>query len=328
MIKPLVSVIVPIFNTEKYLENCISSVLNQRLENIEIILVDDGSTDNSGKMCDEFSEKNNKIKVIHKVNEGVSVARNSGMKVARGKYIGFVDSDDNIHKDMYLKMYTKAEEHKCDIAMCDANIRYINKVENDTIKQLPQSMILEKNEITPKLLVEMAGSMCKCLYKKDLFVNNEILCPIGTKLSEDRIFNILSFGHSKKTFYLKESLYTQNIRENSATKKYYDNMLEIIMDGRKDMLSALNQSWNNDESYKKEYENQHIEGVWRCIINEFHNNCKKNIYEKYKGVKNIIDDYTVTEIINNIDIKSMKINLIRKKLSLIISIVAYLKYGE
>lgn len=328
MSQPLLSVIVPIFNTEKYLENCISSLLNQSLVNIEIILVDDGSTDNSGKICDEFSKQNNNVKVIHKVNEGVSVARNSGIKVATGKYIGFVDSDDNIHKDMYLKMYTKAEENKCDIVMCDANIKYIDKEENDTINQLQKSRILEKDEITPELLVEMAGSMCKCLYKKDLLVNNEILCPVGIKLSEDRIFNILSFGYSKKIFYSKEILYTQNIRENSATKKYYDNMLEIIVKGRQNILIALNQSWSNSESYKKEYENQNIQGVWGCIGNEFHKNCKKNIYKKYKNIKYIINDYTVREIIENINIKNMKINLVRNKLSLIISIVAYLKYGK
>ena len=97
----LISIIIPVYNVEKYLERCVKSVINQTYKNLEIILVDDGAKDNSGKMCDELSKLDSRIKVIHKENGGLSDARNFGLKIATGDYIGFVDSDDYIADDMY-----------------------------------------------------------------------------------------------------------------------------------------------------------------------------------------------------------------------------------
>ena len=100
MSKPLLSIIVPVYNVEKYIERCIKSILNQSFTNFELILVDDGSPDNCGKICDEYKKKDSRIKVIHKKNGGLSDARNAGLNIATGKYIGFVDSDDIIHPQM------------------------------------------------------------------------------------------------------------------------------------------------------------------------------------------------------------------------------------
>ena len=97
----LISVIVPVYNVESYLEKCIDSIIHQTYKNLEIILVDDGSTDNSGKICDVYKEKDSRIKVIHKQNRGLSSARNCGLEIAKGEYIGFVDGDDYIAEDMY-----------------------------------------------------------------------------------------------------------------------------------------------------------------------------------------------------------------------------------
>ena len=113
-----VSIIIPIFNTGTLLNRCVKSVLEQTLTDIEVILVDDGSSDDSGKICDEFAQKDSRVKVIHKSNEGVSVARNTGISVAQGEYIGFVDSDDWIEKDMYQNLYSKAKETNAEIVMC------------------------------------------------------------------------------------------------------------------------------------------------------------------------------------------------------------------
>ena len=100
--QPLVSVIVPIYNAEKYMENCIDSICNQTLKNIEIILINDGSSDNSGEMVNEYATKDIRIKVIHQENSGPSIARNKGISIAKGKYIGFVDSDDYIEPTLSL----------------------------------------------------------------------------------------------------------------------------------------------------------------------------------------------------------------------------------
>ena len=115
----LVSVIIPIYNVAKYLPKCVDSVLAQTYQNLEIILIDDGSTDGSGKICDEYAAKDNRIRVIHQPNSGVSAARNAGLDVAGGEYIGFVDPDDYIHPKMYQTLLECIENSRADIAMCD-----------------------------------------------------------------------------------------------------------------------------------------------------------------------------------------------------------------
>lgn len=114
----LVSVIVPIYNVEKYLKKCVASIRNQTYKNLEIILVDDGSPDECPKMCDDFAKEDSRIKVIHRENGGLSAARNSGLEIATGKYIGFVDSDDYIHSKMYEVLVGHLEEKKADLVVC------------------------------------------------------------------------------------------------------------------------------------------------------------------------------------------------------------------
>ncbi|MFR2264579.1 MAG: glycosyltransferase family 2 protein [Clostridium sp.] len=119
---PEISIIVPVYNVEKYLKRCIDSILNQSFTNFELILVDDGSTDNSGKIIDEYAIKDERIKVIHKENGGQGSARNRGLDIAKGNYIGFVDSDDWIHKDMYKCMYKIINEDNTDIVQVGHNM--------------------------------------------------------------------------------------------------------------------------------------------------------------------------------------------------------------
>jgi len=115
---PLISIIVPIYNIAEYASECIQSLINQTYKNIEIILVDDGSTDHSPVICDEFAEQDERIKVIHKRNGGLSDARNAGLDVATGEYIGFVDGDDWVDEDMYETLYHLIYEHQADISIC------------------------------------------------------------------------------------------------------------------------------------------------------------------------------------------------------------------
>ena len=113
-----ISVIVPVYKVEKYLNRCVQSIASQTYENLEIILVDDGSPDNCGVLCDEWVQKDSRIKVVHKENGGLSSARNAGVAVATGAYVGFVDSDDYIHPQMYEKLYEALVENGADISIC------------------------------------------------------------------------------------------------------------------------------------------------------------------------------------------------------------------
>lgn len=146
---PLISVIVPVYNVEKYLNRCIDSILNQTLKQIEIILVDDGSTDNSPIICDEYCERYENIKAIHKENNRVAAARNDGIKIATGKYIALVDSDDWIDPNMLEEMYNKAEEFHTDITMCD--FRKVGVESEYTISQPIREGYYDRNMIESEL---------------------------------------------------------------------------------------------------------------------------------------------------------------------------------
>lgn len=121
----LISVIVPVYNIEPYVERCIRSILNQTYDNLEIIAVNDGSTDNSGKLCHRIAETDPRIRVINQKNLGLSEARNAGLRIAKGSYIAFVDGDDYIDEQMYEKLYEKLMQDRSDLALC--NIRYVNE---------------------------------------------------------------------------------------------------------------------------------------------------------------------------------------------------------
>ena len=121
--KERISVVVPVYNVEQYLEKCVNSIINQTYKNLEIILVDDGATDKSGKLCDELAKLDNRIMVYHKKNGGLSDARNYGVERATGDYIGFVDSDDYIDAEMYEKLYEALKKENVDVA--ESNIKII-----------------------------------------------------------------------------------------------------------------------------------------------------------------------------------------------------------
>ena len=170
-----ISIIVPVYNVEKYLNRCFDSILNQTFTDFELILVDDGSTDNSGIICYEYKTKDNRIKVIHKENGGLSSARNAGLDIARGKYIGFVDSDDFINKDMYKILFDTIQANNSDMVICDyykVNEDDINKFrnlkcncENIKIKNLNNLESIDNLFLTGEKFIYAWNK----LYKRELF---------------------------------------------------------------------------------------------------------------------------------------------------------------
>ena len=150
----LISVIVPIYNVEKQLKRCINSIINQTYKNIQILLIDDGSKDSSGKICDDFSKYDTRIVVLHQDNVGVSAARNKGIELAKGRYICFIDSDDYIEKNYIEELYQLMRDEKIDLGICDLNYKYTNKedcwstVGEKTInlKNVSEEIFLELNE--------------------------------------------------------------------------------------------------------------------------------------------------------------------------------------
>ncbi len=231
-----ISVIVPVYNVENYLKKCIDSILNQTLEDIEIILVNDGSTDSCKEICDEYARKDNRIKVIHKPNEGLSMARNAGIREARGQYIGFVDSDDYIAWDMYEMLYQNIITYNADISICGLYNCYKEK-------SIPQydgdEFLVMNNEEALKTALEgikFSVNAVNKLYKKELFDNIEF--PKG-KLSEDaftipKILSISSkivFDSVPKYYYMhrEDSITTSKFKEQDFdVVKAYENNLKLI----------------------------------------------------------------------------------------------------
>ncbi len=326
------SIIIPIYNTGIYLHKCIKSILSQKLSDFELILVDDGSKDDSGAICDEYAKQDRRIKVIHKENEGVSIARNTGISMAEGEYIGFVDSDDWIEADMYETLYNIAVSKKCDIVMCDTVTKYDDMPdEEDTITQLSGGNLLYKKDVHPELLREMAGSACRCIYKNELIKNNKVVFQQNIPLSEDRMFNILAFGHADGIYYTKTPFYNRYVRKGSAVSKYYGNYLEIIEKVRWGTFGVLDKAWDGEGAYKKAYETQTLQMAFNAICMPFYKTAPLSLIEKYKEVKKVCENQVVIEAINVLESYDLRSRLILKKRAFLLCIIAIMlnkKYGR
>jgi len=326
-----ISIVVPIYNTGEYLHKCIKSILAQSLNEFELILVNDGSTDNSGDICDEYAKSDSRVKVIHKKNEGVSIARNVGIEMATGEYIGFIDSDDWIEINMYSDMYNFANKYNVDIVMCDTVSKFDNAPDvPDTIVELNEDILLQKSDISPELLKVMAGSACRCIYKRDLIFNNNILFPINIPISEDRIFNIYAFGHSQKIYYTKKPYYNRYIRDGSAVHRHVSNIVDLINIVYDGYRNALELCWN-DKNYVLAYQKLIVYMAFSSINNIFYKDSSFSIVEKYNEVEKLCNLKVVRDSILSTKSNDIRSRLIMKKHVFLLCLIAKilnLKYNR
>ena len=195
---PKISLIVPVYNTSKYLNKCLDSLVSQSLKDIEIIIINDGSTDNSEKIIHAYKDK--RIKYISKKNEGIGKTRNLGISKATGEYVAFVDSDDFLDRDFCFKMYEKATKDKLDIVMCDY---YEKKVKLKKITFIDFENTNLKS--TPELINNINLGPCNKIYKNSLLKENKILFEENLKY-EDAPFVIKAFIKAKKIGKVNECL--------------------------------------------------------------------------------------------------------------------------
>lgn len=213
--KEKISVIVPIFNTEKYIKNCIDSIISQTYNNLEIILIDDGSKDRSGEICDEYQKKDKRIQVVHKENGGQSSARNRGLDIATGDYIAFVDSDDTVENEMYEKLLSFMKRKNLDIAVCNyytvqnGNKSIAKRVKHNYVFNTKQAMkILPKNDI-------LDFSPCNRLFHRSVF---EGLRFEEGVIYEDQRLSYRYFSRARRVGCFTEPLYNYYQRENSTIR--------------------------------------------------------------------------------------------------------------
>ena len=251
-----VTIVVPVYKVEKYLDRCVSSLINQTLKNIEIILVDDGSPDSCPALCDAFAERDSRIKVIHKANGGLASARNAGLKTATGEYVGFVDSDDDVEPDMYESMLNIAESESVDFVMCDYKrilsdgTSYIKTLgiktgkyeKPDIIRDIWPSLIMSSHIDYGPLL-----SVWHCLYKTQFLAQNHIEFNDDVRWSEDNIFSSFAGYHADSFYYMKGHAYYH----------YYQNEGTITTSYRKgswDVYKTMNRHLKDFFNNKKEHD--------------------------------------------------------------------------
>lgn len=332
----LISVIIPIYNVEKYIARCLDSIINQTYKNIEIILIDDGTKDSSGVIADEYAKKDRRIRVIHKQNEGLGLTRNVGIENAKGEYIAFVDSDDYIDIDMYEKMYNQLKENELDAVLCDykrltKDGKFLNNCEKFNNKIYEKKEI--KSEILPSICGSkkfdiLVGSACCVLYKTKILKRYNIrFLNERNYVSEDLIFNFDYFSKCKKIKLLKDDFYVYCENEVSLTKRYNPGKTKKFKNLYNELRKKIN---DNDSECYFGLNTLYLENMRVAIIQEIKlNSNKKNIRE---NVKDICEDEILCNILKNYNIKYLtwkqKIFTILvkyKMISILIQIVKLIK---
>ncbi len=282
--KALISVIIPVYKVEKYVEKCIQSVINQTYENLQIILVDDGSPDNCGKICDEYAKKDHRIEVIHKSNGGLSDARNKGLEIAKGEYIGFVDSDDYIEADMYEVLYNLLKQYNADVSICNFYTVSQGKI---SIKNA-ENGIKEYNriEILKEILLDknIQSYAWNKLYKKELF--DEIKYPIGKKYEDigttffllEKCNKVVVTGKSEYYYINRQDSIVNNVTETTIT-----DYIELIMQ----RYDYIEENIKELSSYNKDYLKRILKTAEKDIksLNEVGDYTKKKYEELYNKVQ-------------------------------------------
>ncbi len=217
---PELSIIVPVYNAEKYLRRCLDSILNQTYKDFELIVIDDGSPDNCGNIAEDYAAKDKRIAVIHQLNAGVSESRNTGINCARGKYIGFVDSDDYIEPDMYQKMIQMLKLRKLDLVVC--GYCYIDSYGDSEYVDFSCVQSLMDSRLFFEYLFNTPRTITGSVWNK-LFVRKKISTLFDKKISigEDWIFVSRYVLNCRKIGFLNKYYYNVYLNKNSATRKVY-----------------------------------------------------------------------------------------------------------
>lgn len=228
MSKDLISVVVPVYGVENYIGECIESILSQSYSDFELLLVDDGSKDRSGEICDEYATKDSRITVYHKANGGLSSARNYGIEHANGTYICFIDSDDWIYPDYLMRMYTQLKEENSDIVLCDVKQDRTGAWCSDNKLRYSSKEIIGwlENTISREYMLTVVAF--NKLYRTSLF--NEVRYPLG-KLHEDEFVIYSLLRQAGQISVVREELYFYRNREDSITgsdNNYDERHLDVL----------------------------------------------------------------------------------------------------
>ncbi|MBR6778574.1 MAG: glycosyltransferase [Clostridia bacterium] len=303
--KNLISVIIPVYKVEEYIDKCIQSVVNQTYKNLEIILIDDGSPDNCPKICDQWAKKDGRIKVVHKPNGGVSSARNCGLDMATGDYVTFVDSDDFIELTMYEKLISSIIENNSDLALCGFCNVYENGIKEVVVEKnlsvINASNIFDyyvlSNSHKIDNIVYLDGIMaytCRALYSKKIIKNNRFEQEI--KYCEDLLFNLNVIDKNTKISVVNENLYNYYQRVTSAVHNASEKTVVAKFKYLEKVLPILENKISDDSFKIFKF------SIYKIIYLDLLKTGSKTIYKKY------IKELKSKKLINKICYKLFKRN--------------------
>lgn len=303
-----ISVIVPIYKVEDYLHKCVNSIINQTYINLEIILVDDGSPDNCPMICDEYTKKDSRIRVVHKKNGGLSDARNAGIDIATGEYLMFIDSDDFVDVEMMESMMKNMIDNNVDMVVC--NIKYVYE-DREVVKYNQADRILDRYEAMEEYLkdgVVQAVAWNK-LYKKSLI--NDMRYKVG-KTNEDEFFTYKVVDKTDKVYYNSRPFYNYIQRDSSIMGKYSINRLDGV-EASYERLNFIK------ERYPDLYEKEKKTFINLCIYS-YQIILKEPNLDKNKQGRKILNNYTKKIKFNKTELKNYsykdKLKIYLSKISL------------
>lgn len=233
VLTPKLSVVVTVYNTEKYITDCLQSVISQSLENFEIIIVDGGYPDKSMDICNRFAEKYDNITIVKGNGKGPGDSRNCGMAAARGEYVTFVDGDDVIDTDMYAQLMAEIEQHSLDAVYCTCYRFFDDDLSNRSMRNISESFCTSNADIAQQMIlpliastkigVEIAGSMCMAVYRREIITENSLsVKPMEEVFSEDNFFNIEFLSFAERAKAVNKPLYFYRRHLGSVSNRVHD----------------------------------------------------------------------------------------------------------
>lgn len=336
-----VSIIVPVYNTSLFLDKCLESITRQTIKELEIILINDGSTDNSLEICKAYEAMDKRIILIDQKNRGLSAARNTGVQAATGEYIGFVDSDDWIEPDMFEKMYLQAAQSESEVCICDYKVNNVEEeisvsldIEKDIIEKDDLFNLLVLNIIAPKDFNSNSKNIAACVWrmliKKEFLEKNNILFVEGITFMEDIIYSLEVYSKCNKVAICREYLYHYMYNSNSITIGYKNNCMELNVKVFERMKEILKEEYDYS-LIEKRMDIRYINMSISSIVNEVGKNNPKTLSEQVKSIYKICNDDMLKKILSDLEMKG---NRLRKRATLFamkyrmgISLYLYYKLG-
>lgn len=300
--KDMISVVIPVFNAEKYLKKCVESIENQTYKAFEIILVDDGSTDNSGKMCDELKQSNGNISVIHQKNSGASSARNAGIESASGEYVVFCDSDDYIDAEMLRKLTEAKKSHPSKLVLCG-----IEKITSSGRKSclLEGEKLLEvsKKDFFAVQKAQLFNAPVNKLFERDILIKKNIRFNPSVALGEDLIFNADYVMATGQDFVVvNEPLYIYDTSiNNSVSKKYLPHMLDDYIEMEKKFNQLIEYTHSDMDKYSRRYATILLYNIVNAIKNTMSEQNSASSSEKIEQISEILEAFNIKDIVEKAD---------------------------